>query len=59
MVVDALMVKGRKLEAVLSGLSTNTFTGIAATRSAAGTVAVNEVLDPNVVGVSAVPFQMI
>jgi hypothetical protein len=57
--VDTFIVNGRKLEAVLSGLSTNTFTGIAARRSAAGTVALNEVLDTNVVGVRAVPFQMI
>lgn len=56
---DTLIVNGRKLDAVLSGLSTNTLTGIAAARSAAGTVAVNTVLDTNVVGASAVPFQMI
>ncbi len=56
---DTLIVNGRKLDAVLSGLSTNTFTEIAVARSSAGTVAFNTVLDTNVVGTSAVPFQMI
>src|ERR1035438_7671755 len=53
--VDTLMVNGRKLDTVLSGLRTNRFTGIASMRLAAGTVAVNTVLDTKAVGASAVP----
>jgi hypothetical protein len=55
---DTIMVNGRKLEAVLSGFRTNTFTGTTLTRYEEAMLAVREVLDTNVVE-TAVPFQTI
>jgi hypothetical protein len=55
---DTVMLKGRMLEMVLSGLSTNTFATDTVVRKEAAMFAVMAVLDPNVVGIT-VPFQTI